>query len=100
AVGGGVAVAAGRALGADGSMLQRLRALGTAYGIAGQLRSVAALARQGRCLLPEEVLAAHGLTVHDAVADPRSERLRPALRALAERAGRRLREAGGRLPRS
>src|SRR3984957_11908633 len=63
ATAGGVAVAAGRLLGADAAMLERLRVLGTAYGMAGQLRSVAALARHGRCMLPEDVLAKHGLTV-------------------------------------
>ena len=99
-IAGGVAVAAGRALGAEETLLHRLRALGTAYGIAGQLRGVPALARQGRCLLPEDVLAAHGLTVHEAIAHPRSARLLPALQALAERARRLLREAGGRMPRS
>ncbi len=100
AIAGGVAVAAGRALGAEEPRLQRLRALGTVYGIAGLLRSVPVLARQGRCLLPEEVLVAHGLTVHEAVADPRSARLMPALEALTERARRLLRAAAQPLPRS
>jgi 15-cis-phytoene synthase len=99
ATAGGVAVAAGRALGADEPTLRRLRPLGTAYGIAGQLRSVPALTRQGRCQLPEEVLAAHGLTVHDVVADPRSARLAPALRALADHGRRLLSEARGPVPR-
>ena len=99
AAAGGVAVAAGRALAADEPMLRRLRALGTAYGIGGQLRSVPALTRQGRCQLPEEVLAAHGLTVHDVVADPRSARLMPALRALADHGRRLLTEARGPVPR-
>ncbi len=53
-----LAVAAGRLLGAPRASLERLRALGAAYGVAGVLRSVTALARQGRCLLPEDVLAA------------------------------------------
>jgi phytoene synthase len=100
ATAGAVALAAGRALGADAAALERLRALGTAYGIAGQLRSVAALARQGRCLLPEEVLAAHGMTVHEVVADPHAARLLPALRALAADGSRLLRDAGGRVPRA
>lgn len=56
---GGLAAAAGRLLGA--SDLSRLRALGAAYGVAGILRSVPALARAGRTLLPTDVLAAHGL---------------------------------------
>ncbi len=90
---------AGRVLGADAAALERLRALGTAYGIAGQLRSVAALARQGRCLLPVEVLGAHGLTMHEVIADPNSTRLLPVLRALAGEGGRLLHDAGGRFPR-
>jgi len=100
ATAGGVASAAGRALGADAAGLKRLRALGTAYGIAGQLRSVAALARQGRCLLPVEVLEAHGLSVYEVVAEPNAARLLPVLRALAAEGGRLLRDAGGRVPRT
>ncbi len=100
AIGGGLAAAAGRALGAEEPVLQRLRALGTAYGIVGLLRSVPALARQGRCLLPEDLLATHGLTLHEAIADPRSARLLPAIQALAGHARRLLRETGGKLPRS
>jgi phytoene synthase len=96
---GGLAVAAGRALGADAAALERLRALGTAYGIAGQLRSVAALARQGRCLLPEEALAAHGITTHEVIANPLDARLHPVLRTLADEGRRKLRDAGGRMPR-
>ncbi len=57
---GGVAVAAARRLGA--SAPEALRDLGAAYGAAGVLRAVPALARQGRCLLPADVLAAHGLS--------------------------------------
>ncbi len=62
ATAGAIAVASGRALGAAPAMFDRLRAVGVAYGVAGQLRSVAALAAQGRCLLPADLLAAHGLT--------------------------------------
>ena len=47
---GGLAVAAGRLLGAPDA--EALRPLGAAYGIAGLLRSIPALAAQGRCLLP------------------------------------------------
>ena len=57
---GGVAVAAAQCLGAEAP--EALRDLGAAYGAAGVLRAVPALARQGRCLLPAEVLAAHGLS--------------------------------------
>ncbi len=57
---GGLAVAAGRLLGA--ARPEDLRSLGAAYGAAGVLRAVPALARNGRCLLPEDVLGAHGLS--------------------------------------
>jgi phytoene synthase len=100
AIGGALAVAAGRALGAEEPVLPRLRALGTAYAIAGQLRSVPALARQGRCQLPEETLAAHALTVHEAIADPHAAPLRQALHTLADHGRRLLCDGAGRLPRS
>lgn len=70
ATAGGVAVAAGRALGAAGPALDALRGLGAAYGAAGILRSVPALARQSRCVLPEDVLARHGLGPEDVIAAP------------------------------
>ena len=70
ATAGGVAAAAGRALGADGPALDALRDLGAAYGAAGVLRSVAALARQSRCVLPGDLLARHGLSAEDVIADP------------------------------
>jgi phytoene synthase len=78
---GSLAVAAGHALGAMGDELHRLRALGAAYGVAGVLRSVAVLARAGRCLLPQDVLGGHGLTVHDVIAAP--NRAAPAMADLA-----------------
>jgi phytoene synthase len=96
---GTLAVAAGRVLGADAGALGRLRALGTAYGIAGQLRSVAVLARQGRCLLPLDVLGAHGLTAEAVVARPDEVRLRPVLSELGAEGNHLLRDATGRLPR-
>jgi 15-cis-phytoene synthase len=65
---GGLAVAAGRLLGAPDPDV--LRPLGAAYGIAGLLRSVAAHARQGRCMLPEDLLAEHGLTREQVIANP------------------------------
>lgn len=76
---GGLAVAAARLLGAADPEPYRL--FGGAYGTAGLLRSVPALAVQGRCLLPADVLAEHGL-VPEAVTggtDPT-----PVLRRLAE----------------
>ncbi len=94
---GGLAVAAGRLLGAPEPEL--LRPLGAAYGAAGMLRSVAALAAQRRCLLPVDVLAAHGLVPEGVVLNPADPALLPALRALAAE-GRRLLEQGSglRLP--
>jgi len=70
ATAGGVAMAAGRALGAAGPALDALRDLGAAYGVAGILRSVPALARQSRCVLPEDILAQHGLTAEAIIANP------------------------------
>jgi phytoene synthase len=99
AVAGGVAVAAGRALGAEGEVLERLRALGAAYGVVGQWRSVAALARQGRCVLPEALLGAHGLTVHAVLANPSAAVMRPVWAVLAVEAAGWLGAGGGRLPR-
>ena len=57
---GGLVVAAARSLGAPAP--EALRDLGAAYGAAGVLRAVPALARQGRCLLPADALAARGLS--------------------------------------
>jgi len=99
ATAGAVAVAAGRWLGAEGDTLARLSRLGVAYGVAGHLRSVAALARQGRCLLPLDVLAAHGLGAEAVVSRPDDPRLRPALADLARHAVGLLRDSGGGLPR-
>lgn len=75
---GGWSAAAGRALGADAEGAEVLRALGAAYGLAGVLRSVAAHAAQGRCLLPRDRLHAAGLSAEAVVAEPAA----PALRAL------------------
>jgi len=68
---GGLMVAAGRLLGM--AQPEALRPLGGAYGAAGVLRSVPALARQGRCVLPMDVLAHHDLSPEAIVggADPR-----------------------------
>lgn len=67
---GALAVAAGRLLGAPPGALPGLLRRGTAYGAAGVLRALPALARQGRCLLPADALAAHGLTAAKAVRAP------------------------------
>ncbi len=65
---GGLAVAAGRLLGASDP--EMLRPFGAAYGAAGLLRSIPAHAAQGRCLLPEDMLAEHGLTREQIIATP------------------------------
>ncbi len=52
ATAGGVAVAAARALGAEGEALAAARAYGAAYGAAGILRHGAALAARSRAVLP------------------------------------------------
>jgi phytoene synthase len=78
---GGVAVAAGRLLGAEGAALPALQAFGAAYGLAGVLRSVAAHAAQGRCLLPGDALAESGLSAEAVIAAP--DLAAPVVRALA-----------------
>jgi phytoene synthase len=79
---GGVAVAAGRLLGATGESLPVLQALGAAYGLAGVLRSVAIHAAQGRCLLPSDALAEAGLDSGAVIHAP--ETAAPVVRRLAE----------------
>lgn len=46
---------------ADPAMLARSRAVGRGYALTGLLRAVGFHARQQRCLLPDQVLAAHGI---------------------------------------
>lgn len=77
---GGWSAVAGRALGVREETAEVLRALGAAYGLVGVLRSVAAHAAQGRCLLPRDRLAAAGLAPEGVIADPGQ----PALRALLQ----------------
>ena len=78
---GGVAVAAGRLLGAPDP--ETLRPMGAAYGIAGLLRSIPAHSRQGRCLLPADILAEHGLTPEGLIAAPSAMAARAVARRLA-----------------
>jgi 15-cis-phytoene synthase len=78
---GGLAVVAGRLLSTPKP--EALRPLGAAYGVAGLLRSIPTHARQGRCLLPEDVLAEHGLTREQVVATPSAAPLQPVVRRLA-----------------
>ncbi len=79
---GGLAVAAGRLLGVAES--ESLRPLGAAYGVAGLLRSIPVHAGQGRCLLPEDVLSAHGLTREQVIAAPVAPAVQGVVRELAE----------------
>jgi phytoene synthase len=74
---GGLAVAAGRALGVPPH--QGLRSRGAAYGVSALLRATGALASAGRCLLPQDVLLRHGLTPEDFIHDPGSPSARSAL---------------------
>lgn len=77
---GGLALAAGRVLGAANQV--GLRYLGAAYGVAGMLRSVPALAARGRCLLPVDVLAAHGQSAQSLARVPAAT-LQPPIATLA-----------------
>jgi phytoene synthase len=79
---GGLAVAAAAALGV--SEPERCRTYGAAYGVAGLLRANLALARQQRCLLPADLLRAHGLLPEGFVADPTGASARAVLQAGAE----------------
>ena len=78
---GGLAVAAARLLGAAGP--EEFRRFGTAYGLAGLLRSVSAHARQERCMLPPNVLAEHGLTCEQVIATPAAAAVHAVTRRLA-----------------
>ncbi len=78
---GGVAVTAARTLGAVTP--ETFRDLGAAYGAAGVLRSVPALAAQARCLLPVDVLAAKGLSLEAVIAAPTAPGVQAVLRELA-----------------
>lgn len=73
---GAVAVGAGRLLGAPPDALPGLQRRGVSYGAAGVLRAVPALARQNRCLLPADALAARGLTAAKVVRDPTAPELK------------------------
>lgn len=96
---GGVARALGRALGVAPEILPAVACAGAAYGVAGLLRNVAALAARGRCLLPEDLLGWNGLQVADVLADPRSEAVRKVVQTLAQEGEAFLLQAPDRLPR-
>jgi 15-cis-phytoene synthase len=78
---GGLAVAAARLLGAAAPEVAR--PYGAAYGVAGVLRSVTALAAAGRCLLPVDLLAEHDLSPEAAIADLSAPAVQAVLRQLA-----------------
>ncbi len=101
ATAGSVAVAAGRALGGAAAEVGALREIGSAYGVSGVLRSIPALARQSRTMLPADALAEAGLTDADVYADPADPRLAPVADRL-KHIGQTWLRAGGsrRLPRS
>jgi phytoene synthase len=78
---GGLSVAAARLLGAADA--ESFRGLGAAYGAAGILRGATVLAAQGRCLLPHDLLARHGVSPEEAIADPRAAPVQQAMVVLA-----------------
>ena len=80
---GGLAVVAGKLLGAPAAAEEPLCALGAAYGVAGVLRSLAVHARAGRVLIPVDLLAEHGLTPEHVIAKPDAAALRDVRAALA-----------------
>ncbi len=99
ATAGALAGAAAAALGADEAERGRIALLGAAYGVAGQLRNVSVLARLGRCLLPGDVLARHGLSAEAVTARPDHPALDGALADLRAVGLGWLAEAGGRMRR-
>jgi len=90
---GGLAVAAARLLGH--AEPETLRPLGAAYGVAGVLRSLHALAAQQRCLLPVDLLEEQGFSPEAAMATPDAEPVRRVRQRLAAE-GRALLAAGPR----
>lgn len=67
---GGFAVVAGRLLGAPPAMLPALQQAGMLYGLAGLLRAVSALAAQGRCLLPADLVVPEAVIADPGAAGP------------------------------
>jgi phytoene synthase len=78
---GGIAVAAGQLLGAADPEI--FRPVGAAVGAARVIRWNLALARRERSLLPADLLAGSGLSVHAAIAAPESPEVASVLRRLA-----------------
>ena len=96
---GGIAVAAGRLLGAADPEI--FRPVGAGLGAARVIRWNHALARRGRCLLPADLLAESGLSLHAAIAAPESPSVASVLRRLAAEGQSLLAQAPtGRMPRA
>ncbi len=94
---GGLAVAAGLALGVtEPSVLEGLRLRGAAYGVAGLLRSRLVLAAQGRAPWPGDLLAERDLTVEAAAADPAGPAMTAVFGVLADEGRAWLRQAADR----
>jgi 15-cis-phytoene synthase len=83
-------------LGADEP--EAFRRFGAAYAVAGQVRTMRPAASRGQCLIPVDLLARHGLTVHDAIAAPDDRAVRDSLTALV-REGQAMLGGHGRVPR-
>jgi phytoene synthase len=77
---GGIAASAGRLLAAPDP--EALRCVGAALGTARVIRWNLALAKRGRCLLPADLLAEQGFSVHQAIAAPDSPEVDAVLRRL------------------
>ena len=96
---GGLAVAAGQALGVgDPAVLEGLRLRGAAYGVAGLLRSRLVLAQQGRAPWPGDLLAEHQLTPEAASANPGDPAMLSVFGVLAAEGRSWLRDAATRPP--
>ncbi len=96
---GGVAVAAGQVLGCPDPEI--LRCAGAAHGAARVIRWNRALASRGRCLLPDDLLASEGISVHEAIAAPDSPEVGAVLFRLVTEGNRFLAQApAGRMPRA
>jgi phytoene synthase len=96
---GGIAVTAAHILGHPDPEV--LRPAGAAFGAARVIRWHYLLALRGRCLLPEDLLADAGFSVHDAIAAPASSQVAAVLNGLTgEASGWLARAPSGRVPRS
>jgi phytoene synthase len=96
---GGIAVASGRLL--EASDPEIFRPVGAAVGTARVIRWNLALAHRNRSLLPADLLAETGLSVHAAIAAPESPKVASVLRRLAVEGQDFLTRApSGRMPRA